>query len=454
MTADWFSPISKHIFHPLYAIKDRSTQFRWLKDLEKSQYLTVDKLRNLQWSRLTRLLHHAYNNCPFYRRRMDDYGVTPRDIKDESDFCKLPVLTKEDIQTNLRELIATNYSSNSLVANRTGGSTGKPIQYFHDKDRVFSMAATAIRHDRWAGKDIGDRFAGLWGARHDWPAIESLKYRIKNLLVDRLLVLDTSSLTEEKLFKFVEDLRKFRPKCILAYSNSMYIFSKFVRDNKISDLDIKTIITSAEVLHDHERKLIEDVFETKVFNRYGCREVSVIASECEEHCGLHVAADTLFVQLIKNGKPSAPSEEGEIVITDLLNYGMPFIRYRIEDMGTSSQERCSCGRSLPLIKDILGRTTDFLITPEGVMISGASLTIYLIANTPGVRQAQLVQDKKEKVQINVVRGPAFNTDSMTFLENTLPNFFGPTMTYNYNFVEEIPKTSSGKYRFSICNIQT
>jgi len=453
MTADWFSPISKHIFHPLYAIKDRSTQFKWLKGFEESQYFPTDKLKDLQWKRLKKLLDHAYNTCPFYRRRMDDYGVTPRDIKDESDFCKLPVLTKEDIQTNLRELIARNYSSNSLVANRTGGSTGKPIQFFHDKDRVFSMAATAIRHNRWAGWDIGDKFAALWGARYEFRPIESIKHRIRDILIDRMIALDTSSLSEEKLFRFAEDLRKFRPKGILAYSNSMYLFSKFVKDNRISDLNIESIITSAEVLHDHERNLIEDVFNTRVFNRYGCREVSLIASECEEHKGLHIAADSLFVEIVKDGKPVEVGQEGAIIITDLLNYGMPFIRYKIEDVGVFSGEKCPCGRSLPLMKNVLGRTTDFLVTPENVMVSGASLTIYLISNTPGVRQAQLIQNIKGQLLIKIVPSPEFNEDSMKFLKNKLPEFFGPSMTYEFSFVKDIPKTSSGKYRFSICNIQ-
>lgn len=453
MTADWFAPISKHIFHPLYAIKDRSTQFKWLKGFEESQYFPADKLKDLQWKRLKKLLDHAYNACPFYRRRMDESGITPLHIKDESDYSKLPFLTKEDLQSNLGALTAKNYPKNQLVENQTGGSTGKPIRYFHDQDRIFSMAATAIRHDRWVGRDIGDKFAALWGARYDFTKVESIKHHIRDILFDRMIALDTSSLTEEKLFRFVEDLKRFKPKGILAYANSMYLFSKFVQDNKITGLNIQSIITSAEVLHDYERKLIEDVFETKVFNRYGCREVSLIASECEKHTGLHIAADSLLIEIVKNGKVADPGEEGEIIITDLLNYGMPFIRYKIEDVGAFSEEKCPCGRSLPLLKNVTGRVTDFLITPENVMVSGASLTIYLVASTPGVRQAQIIQNRKDQILLKIVRGSQFDNHSIEFLKNKLPEFFGPTMTYEFRFVEEIPKTSSGKYRFSICNVQ-
>ena len=453
MRKDLFAPISKHIFHRLYAIKDASTQFRWLNKLEKSQYLSFDELNVLQWRRLKKLLHHAYTNCPFYSRRMDDYGLTPPQIKDRSDFAKLPFLTKEDIQSNLSALTAQNYPMEALVANKTGGSTGKPIRYFHDQDRIFSMAATAIRHDRWAGLDIGDKLAGLWGARQDLTSFQSMKYRIRNCLVNRMMVLDTSSLSEEKLFRFVQDLTKFKPKGILAYSNSMYMFSKFVHENMINGLNVKSIITSAEVLHDHERKLIEDVFQTKVFNRYGCREVSLIASECDEHKGLHIAEDCLLVEIVKDGQPAEKGQEGEIIITDLLNFGMPFIRYKIEDVGAFSEGECPCGRSLLLLKTVLGRMTDFLITPQNDMVSGASLTIYLIANTPGVGQAQFIQNRKDHILIKIVRRPEFNNDSKEFLKNKLPEFFGPTMTYEFRYVEEIPKESSGKYRFSICNVQ-
>ena len=264
-----------------------------------------------------------------------------------------------------------------------------------------------------------------------------------------MLVLDSSSLTDDKIMHFIEELKRYKPKGMLAYANSMYLFAEFVKENNIHDLNFQTIITSAEVLRDNERDLIEEVFNTRVFNRYGCREVSVIASECDRHDGLHIAADCLYVEVLKNGRPAKPGEEGDIVITDLLNFGMPFIRYRIEDVGTLSGKNCTCGRTLPLLTKVGGRSTEFLVTPDNVKVSGASLTIYLIANTPGMRQAQIIQTEPDKIVHKIVRGDRFGEESMVFLNDKLPEFFGARMNYEFEFVDKIPKTASGKYLFSI-----
>ncbi len=212
------------------------------------------------------------------------------------------------------------------------------------------------------------------------------------------------------------------------------------------------IITSAELLDPEQRSLIEAVFECRVFDRYGSRETSVIASECEKHSGLHIGAENFLLEFIKENKPVKPGEYGKIIITDLMNYGMPFIRYQIEDAGVPSDETCACGRGLPLMKMAAGRVTDFLVTPERKIISGASLTIYLVANTPGVAQAQLVQEKIDEIIFRIVKGENFGEKSLAYLQSEIPKFFGPSMKYQIEYVEQIPLESSGKYRFSISKV--
>ena len=142
--------------------------------MEKHQYLDKAQLEDLQWRRLKNMIQHAYQNCAFYKKRMDQAGLNPGSINSIESFRKIPLLTKEDIQGNLKELTAKSIPSDKLVANKTGGSTGKPLNYFHDQERIYSMEAAAIRHDRWAGKDEGDKFAGLWGARHDWSQVQTI----------------------------------------------------------------------------------------------------------------------------------------------------------------------------------------------------------------------------------------------------------------------------------------
>jgi len=315
--------------------------------------------------------------------------------------------------------------------------------------------AAAIRHDRWARQDIGDKIAVIWGHRGDLSGMAQLKSRIRNRLLDRLLILDASSVTDRKLDDFIKDLERFRPAGYLGYANALFQVALRAQESGLGlPQGAKSVIASAEVLHRHERDLIEKMFQAPVFDRYGCREFGPIASQCESLSGLHIAADYLYVEFLNDGnEPVEFGQQGHIVVTDLFNLGMPFIRYRIEDVGTPLEGRCGCGRSLPLMDSLGGRVTDFLITPEGVKVSGASVTIALIANVPGLAQAQFIQHESASLTMKVVRRDTFNEESLTFLKTELPKYFGPSMKVNIEYVEAIPREPSGKYRFSICTIK-
>jgi phenylacetate-CoA ligase len=450
---DLIKPFAKHVVFPLVALRERSSAPRHLKEMEKTQYDSPAEIRRLQFERLKKLLIHAYKNCPFYARRFDKFGLEPTRIQSPDDIRKIPVLTKQEIQKHRDDLRARNYSADMLVPNKTGGSTGSPLYFYLDADRLFSRQAATFRHNRWAGWDIGVKTASLWGHREDISGLRNFKARLRNILLDRRIVLDTSGITPEKLTGFKRELKRFRPELYIAYANSMYLFAKYLKETNSTDHHRpKAIITSAELLDPERRGLIESVFGCRVFDRYGSRETSVIASECEKHTGLHIGAEAFFLEFIKDNRPAPSGQLGKIIITDLLNYGMPFIRYQIEDAGVSSDELCSCGRGLPLMKMAAGRVTDFLVTPDRRIISGASLTIYLIANTPGVAQAQLIQEKIDEIRFRIVKGEGFGEKSLEYLEEEFPKFFGSLVKYQIEFVDQIPLESSGKYRFSISKV--
>jgi phenylacetate-CoA ligase len=450
---DVLSLLSRKVIHPLWALKEGSSHLRYLKEYEKTQFLSLSQLRELQWARLKVLLEHAYLNVPFYRKRFEEVGIHPEDIQGFQDFENIPILTKEAIQNFKDEMVAQNVDKEDLIPNMTGGSTGKPLHFYVDKKRMEMRQASTIRHNRWAGWDMGDKSAVFWGSRSDLDIFRSAKARIRNFLVERSLNLDTSSLTEEKMLSFARRLNREKPRFYLGYANSMYLFASFVKQNGISGLRPKAIVTSAEVLHEHERKLIEEVFGCKIFNRYGCRETSVIASECSEHDGMHINAECIYLEIEKTSLGKYGKDEGEIILTDLLNYGMPLIRYKIEDVGSLSEETCSCGRGLPLLKSLTGRSTEFILTPEGKYVSGAALTIFLVAKTPGLRQAQFIQESRDKTVMKIVKGPDFDEGSMNLLDRKVKEFFGSQMKVDYIPVEDIPREASGKFRFSISKIK-
>lgn len=449
---DFYPPLVRHLVAPAWAWKDKSQHYRYLKEFEKTQYWKPEQIRTLQWKLLKNIIAYAYEETLFYRERFNQLGIKPDDIRSFEDYRQVPFLTKKEIQDRGKELLARDFPQEDLVRNTTGGSTGSPLVFYHDQERMDSRRASTLRHNRWAGWEIGDKVGILWGARQDFSPLQNFKSRFRNLLLERELVLDTSALDEQKLSEFARQLIGFKPKVLLAYANSMYLFARFVEANGIGEIRPKSIITSAEVLHPHERETIEKVFACPVFDRYGSRETSVIASECEHHTGLHVNAETLYVEIVKQGKAAPSGETGEVVITDLLNLAMPFLRYKIEDTAFWAEGACACGRGLPSLGKVTGRVTDFILTPEGKLVSGASLTIYLITNIAGLKQVQIIQDKREHLLFKLVKDGAFSDESRLKLNQRIKEILGNRFQLDFQFVSEIPREPSGKYRFSISNV--
>ncbi|MBU0985578.1 MAG: phenylacetate--CoA ligase family protein [candidate division Zixibacteria bacterium] len=444
--------LAKYILDPIATSRDRSNRPSILAELEASQFYTPDRLQSMQRERLKTLLVHADANCPFYRERFERFGFNPEECQSIDDLAVVPVIRKADIQQHADRMKAQNIPTDRLVVNQTGGSTGAPLRFYHDIDLLHRRQAATYRHDRWAGWDIGQKMAVLWGNRVDMGTEPSLRSRLRTRLYDRRMILDTSNISRDKLADFADQLRSFRPPVYLAYANSMFLYARFLRENRITDYHRPhAIITSAELLTSDQRALIEDVFACRVFNRYGCREHSIIASECAEHSGMHMVAEHLLVEILKpaDGSPDIP---GRIVITDLFNFGMPLIRYQIEDLGEFVPGSCACGRGLPRLNIVGGRVTDFLVTPDSRVISGASMTIYFVATVPGVAQAQIIQKTRDHLILKVVPNNKFDDNSLRVIAEKVREFFGPTMKYEVEKVVSIPSTASGKHLFSICEL--
>jgi len=440
------SSIVRRFVFPLWLARDHPHCSAYLREFERTQFFDSRDLKALQLERLRKLLAHAYQQCPFYRRRMDDVGLSPSRRISAQQFSAMPVLTKTDIQQNGADLLARDFPTSNRVRNQTGGSTGSPLQFYVDKERFDSRKASTMRHNRWAGLQPGDWCATLWGARLDQLLGGGFWHWCRNNFLYRTVELNTSRVSSEDWKCFVAELRRKRPQFLIAYTQSAVLFAQYLAEQAIDDIRFRSIITTAEVLLPGQRELLERAFHGRVFNRYGCREVSVIASECECHTGLHVNADALLLEIVPD--PSIPAPSGRIVVTDLLNLSMPLIRYEIGDVGAWADRPCPCGRSLPLLTGVQGRITDFLTLRDGCRVSGPSLTL-VIADMPDVSQVQFVQRSPELVALRVVPGRGYGARTEAELRRRLALYLGAGMTLDIEETEHIPRELSGKYRFVI-----
>jgi len=451
---DLYAPIVRRILLPAMRWRNGRRDFgQFVREFARSQHLPPAELRDLQLRRLHALLGHAYDNCPYYRRQFQEAGITPAAVRDLDDLARVPTLSKDQVRANLEEMLARPYDRRQLKRDQTGGSTGSPVVFYRDRRRGDSRIALGYRHDQWTGWRIGERTSYIWASFLAFSAQPSLRRRLRNQMVDRRTLLNCVAFDEEDMHAFAVDLKRWRPALIIAFSGAGYLFARYLLDQGLEVPPPKAVVTSAELLQPHHRRVIEQAFRAPVFDRYGARETGVIASECDRHQGLHIAADSILVEVLANGKPAAPGEPGEIVVTDLLNYGMPMIRYRIGDSGVLSERQCDCGRGLPLMDMVAGRTTDFLVTPAGALVSAAYLA-FVISQRPGLEHAMFIQNRPDHVVIKVVPGHGFTHADIDYLEQHLLKLMGASVTFSRELVNHIDRGPSGKYRFCICTVPT
>lgn len=447
--ADYYSAIARRLVAPLWAMKEGTPYLRHLKSLDGSKKRLLAQVQDYQWQRLKRLLAHAAANSAFYTERFRQGGLILTDINSWEDFQRMPLLTKDDIRANKAAMIARNIPKDQLVAKKTSGSTGVSVELVVDEASAQWKRAVTMSYDRWAGWNIGERVGAIWGnPQHNinW------RTRLRNNLLERYTYLDTLKMDEKSMLTFYHELKTKPPVILFGHAHSLYLFARFLEKNGLEGIRPRGIISTCMVLHDFERKTIEKIFGCHVTNRYGCEEVSLIACECPEG-NMHLNCDSLIVEFIRDGQPVLPGEPGAIVVTDLTNFGMPFIRYKVGDVGVpSTKTSCPCGCSYPIMDSLEGRVADYVVTPDGSYISGISLTENFAMHLPGIKQMQLVQEQVDYLIFRVVKGESFSEGTVADIGRLAHERFGSAMRFSIEYVDSIQSESSGKYRFCISKL--
>lgn len=444
-----FSQFRRNVFDPLHMMKSKSPRRKYWQVLEETQFHDHKDLLAIQNDRFMTLWHKLWEISPYYEKRFVDAGLSPRAVKSVEDIAKLPVLYKHEIRNDAERLLSQGYTKEALLHYSTGGSTGKALDLYITEECSELRNACTRRHDRWTGWEIGDAIGAVWGN----PKLpKTIKEKLMHHLLQPYIYLDTMALSDQSVLNFVEHWDATKPSLLYGHAHSLFILAKYLQKLACYRIQPKGILSTSMMLVDHERTLIEDVFSCKVTDRYGCEEVSLIGSECEKHEGLHMNIEHLVIEFLnEDGDPVQPGEHGNIVVTDLMNEAMPFIRYRVEDVGFPLERMCSCGRGLPLMGSVTGRTADFLVKHDGNRVAGVSLIENTLTKLPGIDQMQIVQEAVDSIHLRVVPGNDFNQIISADLTKYFEEVF-PQTTVTLEEVSEILPESSGKYRFSICKV--
>ena len=441
----------KHFIFPIHEKLVGRKTFQFLDELEKTQWLKAEEIKSLQLRKLKDLLIHAQKNCSFYRKRFHDAGFDPSHLKSLDGFKSIPTLNKTEIRQNLNDMIWKECPG-GLHRFNTGGSSGEPLIFYFDRRRqAYDAAARALTH-RWWGIDIGDRELYLWGSPLEIKKQDKLK-DLRDTLTNQLL-LSAFDLSQAMIPNFMEKIQKFKPKCLFGYPSTISLFCQLALQQgyDLSIIGVKVVFSTAEVLYDHQKEIISKTFGTiPVVDGYGSREGGFVSHECPAG-SMHVIEQNIIVEYLRDEKPVGPGEDGEIVVTHLDNWAMPFIRYRTGDVAQFDTQMCKCRRNLSTMKKIQGRTTDFIVSPDGRWQHGLSL-VYVVRDIPGVAEFKIIQEAVDDVKILLkVHQNLFPENGKTIIIKGVKQRMGQEVKVDIEMVDEIEKDASGKYRYVVSKV--
>ena len=438
-----------NVIFPLHErIKGHPT-FRILKEMEQADFLTREEMERLRAAKLRSFFEYAYENVPYVRTVMDRAGMTPEDVRGPSDLVHLPLLRKADVRKN-REAMRSR-TAGKLTSFSTGGSTGEPLLFDLPKERIASWIACRQRAMRWYGLSIGDREYAIWGS----PVEASRQDRIRNLR-DKLLrtqLLSAFEMSEPVMSHYLDLLEKGDCRTIFAYPSSIYLLCLYAqkRGRNLRRLGVKAVFVTGEILYPHQRELIAETLNCPVTSGYGGRDSGFVSHECPQG-GMHIMADATIVEIIDpQGRRLPEGEVGEIVVTDLYSREVPFLRYATGDVGALSSRKCPCGRPLPLLDKIEGRTTDFIVAPDGTILHALSV-IYVVREIDGIEQFRIRQKAVDRFHVQLVRNDRFTPDSESRIREGLRQRLHAHVDVAVEYLSVLPPEPSGKFRHVISEV--
>jgi len=417
--------------------------YNWLM---KNQWRPYHELKDEMENALRKMIAYSYRNTPYYHALFRSMKLKPEDIKSMKDLERLPILTKEIIKKNWDNFIPKCINKIRYYDRSTGGSTGTPFRF--RLDRYDRMLGVAIRYRGWgyAGYRIGDRVVILGGSSLGVNKKFNLERKVDEIVRNRRY-LSSYDLDEKNMKRYLRIINQFKPKYMYGYACSFYFFARWLEQNRLEVHSPEGIFSTAEKIFPEMRKKVEEVFRTEVYDNYGLNDGGVSAAECSEHSGLHIDTERGVMEVVDNEGKQIENGKGRILATSLFNYAMPFIRYDTGDMGNLIPDRCGCGRGYRLLKEIIGRQQEILLTPEGKYIHGGFFP-QIFWEIDGIKEFQVIQSNLNRLTIRIVPEVNFNKKNLEFITQIIRKR-STKWQVEFEFVDEIETTDAGKYKFVI-----
>ena len=444
MTA--YSALCAGVLFPLHERLKGHDSVAVRRRLEASQWGSPEQIAADQLLRLRDYLTSIGARVPYYRQLFKALSFDPRQVREVKDLRCLPLLTKAIVRANTDALKADDHGILSRF--NTGGSSGEPLVFFIGKDRISHDVAAKWRATRWWGVDIGDTEGVVWGSPIELGAQDRLR-RLRDGVM-RSHLLPAFEMSEAKLDGFITTLQRLKPRMLFGYPSALNLIADHAqkRGQRLDNLGVRVVFVTSERLYDEQRQAISAAFGCQVANGYGGRDAGFVAHECPSG-GMHLMAEDIVVEFLDSqGQPVGDGQAGEIVVTHLASREFPFLRYRTGDIAVMDTRRCACGRGLPMLREIQGRSTDFLIAADGTVMHGLSL-IYILRDLPGVGAFKITQTSRTQIGVEIVVEAGFDPACETDIVLGFRKRLGADVLVEVRRVAQIAPEKSGKFRYVI-----
>jgi len=422
-----------------------------LSEIAERDKWSTQQFLEYQRDQLKSLIQHAATNVPYYQKIFSELGINPKSITSPEQLQHLPILEKEVIRVNPLSLVNQSLDRKKLLVAHTSGTSGTPLNLY--RDRWLNSAEFAYLDARWH-EVVGmrrrlNKSVSLGGHLVTAPGRNKPPFWVYNHRWNQLYM-SSYHLSPRYLGYYVDELRKFKADYIEGYPSSVYAVGRYIVDNNLEPVTFKACFTTAEVLFNYQREVIEKAFGCRTYDQYGCGEQVAFAAECE-HGTMHLSPDVGIVEVVdENDQPVPDGQIGQLICTSLINKVQPFIRYRIGDIGSLGTDLCSCGSPLPVLKSIEGRKGNVIITSDGRRIGEAALSL-LFYGVKGVVEAQIIQDDYDRFRVCVVPGKDYQGADGKKVVANLAKRLGP-VEICLELIEKVERTAAGKLKVVICNI--
>jgi phenylacetate-CoA ligase len=416
-----------------------------LAEIENAPFLPPENVRENQFQQLSALLSHAENHVPYYREMFRNLGITSRDIRSFSDFSRLPVLTKDIVRERQCDLVRDDVPLATLEAHFSGGSTGVPLKFYRSREYMAASDAGTYRNLQQCGWRPGEMIAFFWGSTDKLDRMPRWEFELRQQLRRSYLFNPFRSGSAE-MAAWIRRMRDLRPTVILGYASTIARFASFLDAKRENPAIVRGVFTTAEKLYAPQREIMERVFRCHVFDCYGSSEVQNISAECPQG-KMHICSDFAVVE-----EESLPGNTPRpLLLTSLKNWSMPFIRYRNEDCGCLSSERCSCGNNFPLMRLEIARVSDNFIFPDGRVVHGEYFT-HLMYGSEGIANFQFHQITPDRIVLLIVPGPGAAEARQQQIRKAVEHIqsLSPSCAIRLEVKEldSIPLSAAGKHCFT------